>query len=86
MMRGEQAASLDGYLRSLRDIAVSPVHGEAEQEATVVQHEMEGRGQHQLKGFLPVVTRHLAALNSDSLPSSAQIQADILAVLAGPAP
>jgi hypothetical protein len=51
-----------------------------ERQSALVRREMEDRGQVQLKGFLPVVTRHVAALNGDALPASAQVKADILAV------
>jgi Sulfatase-modifying factor enzyme 1 len=84
VMREEQRASLDGYLRSLRQIAVSRLRDEANREATLVRQEMEDRGQRQLKGFVPVVTRHLAALRGDTLPSLERVKSDILAVPVAP--
>ena len=80
VMRVEQRASLDGYLRSLRQIATSRRRDEAEREAALVRQEMEDRGQRQLKGFVPVVTGHLAALRGDILPSPERVQSDIVAV------
>lgn len=79
-IRLEQEASLDGYLAFLRQIATGPGRQDVDGPAAVVRQEMENRGQQQLKGFLPVVAKHVAALrNQGALPRD-QARNEILAV------
>jgi hypothetical protein len=79
-IRLEQEASLDGYLAFLRQIANGPGRQDIDGPAAVVRQEMENRRQQQLKGFLPVVTRHVAALRNDNALPRNQARNEILAV------
>jgi hypothetical protein len=79
-IRNEQQASLDGYLRLVREIALSPALQEMEAQAGVVRQEMQNRGQRQLEAFVPVVTQHAAALNRSDAVSPDGVRENILAI------
>ena len=79
-IRLEQQASVDGYLRFLREMALNPAAGEVVQLADVVRQEMQNSGQRQLQSFIATVVQHSQAMNSDNLVTTEQARRDILAV------
>jgi formylglycine-generating enzyme required for sulfatase activity len=76
----EQEASLDGYLQFLRQIATGPARQDMEAAAGIVRQEMDNRGQQQLKGFLPLVVRHVTVLRGGQPLLRDQVKTEILGV------
>jgi hypothetical protein len=78
--RAEQGASVDGYLRLLRQIATGEAAGDVGPQIEVLRQELRDRGEVQLIAFLPVIAKHADALIAGQLVQAAQVKADILAV------
>ncbi len=78
--RIDQAGSLDGYVRVLRQIATGPAHDDLAAAADIVRQQLRDRGQGYLTMFLEIVDRQAIAWIGGHPPARPQALADILAV------
>ena len=78
--RNDQEEALDVYMKLLVQITTGPGRDVVSERVAATRQDMDNRGQGHLKGYLPVLLRHLLELQSGATPSRDQMRSDILSV------
>lgn len=78
--RRQQAGSLDGYMRLLRQAASGPARDSLAARAEVVRQELRGRGQGYLVPFLDVLERQVLSLAGSAPTTREKALAEIAAI------
>lgn len=60
--RAQAAASMDGYMKLLRQVATGPARGGVASQAGVLRQELANRAQTYMLAFLPVLERHATGM------------------------
>lgn len=76
----DQEEALDVYEKLLIQMTTGPGREEVGARVAATRQDMDNRGQGHLKGYLPVLLRHLLELQSGQSPSREQMRSDILSV------
>lgn len=78
--RNDQEEALDVYMKLLVQITTGPGRDVVGERVAATRQDMDNRGQGHLKGYLPVLLRHLLELQSGATPSRDQMRTDVLSV------
>lgn len=83
-MRQREAASLDSYLRLVRQIATAPGSDQLGAQIDIFRQELRSRGECNISGLVPIVARHVRAVLASQPVAREKAQAEILAAPVSP--